>query len=163
MVDIRSCSGRLFLLGLWALWATRLRVVHKSTGLFCVVHQRLAVEALAFRIDEAERDVGKADEPFAVLGLGDRDRLTDQQPTDKDQLAAPLDLAILPHATHRAVLAIGRLAQCTRIATWRGPIERSRRPEVESLMRALDVELFAKAIEHALLLGQCRGGWVGGL
>src|SRR5215203_5030650 len=90
------------------LWATRLRVVHKSTGLFCGICQRFAVQASTFWVDEAELDVGEANEPFPIIGLEDADRFTGEHLADKDQLTAPLDLAVRPHTAHGAVVVIDR-------------------------------------------------------
>ena len=161
MVDTQSCSGRFLLLDLWTLWATRLRVVDKSTGLFCVICQRFVIEALVFRVDEAELEVGEANEPFAVVGLGDPDRLASEHPADEDQFTTPLDLAIRTHAAYCAVVAIERLAQGTWVGTWRGLVERGRRLEAQGLVRAIDIELCAKAVERVLLRSQCRGRRVG--
>ena len=94
MVDTQSCSGRFLLLGLWSLWATRLRVVHTSTGLFFFVDQRFAVEPRASWVDIAELEVSEANEPFAIFRFGDPYRFTYEHLAYKDHLAAPLDLAV---------------------------------------------------------------------
>src|SRR5580658_6222127 len=87
----------LLLLGLWAC-GQRLGVVHKSTGRRA---RQLAAAEAGGLVDAAELDVGEANQPFALLGLLDRDRFADQRFADEDEVAAPFDLAVRADATHR--------------------------------------------------------------
>src|SRR5262249_46897412 len=80
----------------------------------------------------------------------------DQDLAEEDELAAPLDLAVGVDTSHRMIAVVGRLAQRTRIAPGRGPVERRRRLLAERLMRPLLVELAAGAGEAALLGGERR-------
>ena len=51
-------------------------------------------EAMKFfrpAIDDAEVDVGEANDPVAAVGLGDADGFALQRLADEDQVAAPLD------------------------------------------------------------------------
>src|SRR5262249_17589829 len=71
MVDtFRSCNR--LLLRLWALWATRLRVVHKPTGLTGRIRWAPA-ETAAFAVDEAKLKIGETHLPLAAVGLGKTD------------------------------------------------------------------------------------------
>ena len=125
----------LFLVRLWALWATR-GVVHKSTGAPRL--RQFPSAQPAARVDESEFDVGVTDEPFAVLGLLDRPRLADQRLANENQIASPFDHAVRPNPAHGAVRIVG-LAQGARIAALGGAIERSRRGEIQGFMRTLVV------------------------
>src|SRR5262245_34451903 len=65
MVDtFRSCNR--LLLRLWALWATRLRVVHKPTGLTGRIRWASA-ETAEFEVDEAKLKIGEAQLAIAAL------------------------------------------------------------------------------------------------
>src|SRR5262245_66015166 len=65
MVDtFRSCNR--LLLRLWALWATRLRVVHKPTGLTGRIRWAPA-ETAEFEVDEAKLKIGEAQLAIAAL------------------------------------------------------------------------------------------------
>ena len=63
--------------GLWTLWATPLRVVHKSTGLwFCFF------QAIAAMGDHTKLDRAIADDPVALVVFDQADGLADQSVTD---------------------------------------------------------------------------------
>ena len=113
-------------------------------------------------VDEAEFDVGVADPPFAILRLFDRHRLADQRLADEDQVAGPFDHAVRAHPPHRAIVRIVGLAQGSRIGPVGGAIDRSRRGEVQGLVRPLVIIYDAETVEAQLLLGQRRRRRVGG-
>src|SRR5262245_11463693 len=155
MVDtFRSCNR--LLLRLWALWATRLRVVHKPTGLTGRIRWAPA-ETAAFAVDEAKLKIGETHLPLAAVGLGKTDRLTDQDLADEDEFAAPLDLAVAAHAAHRERVGIDHFAHRTWIGPRRWDVVGSRCLESERLVRPLFVEVAAERVKARLLLGDRRG------
>src|SRR5262249_24482152 len=121
-----------------------------------IAHTGTAMDREGAPVDEAEFDAGEADPPVAAGALGDANGFADQDLAEEDELAAPLDLAVGVDTSHRMIAVVGRLAQRTRIAPGRGPVERRRRLLAERLMRPLLVELAAEAVEAALLGGERR-------
>jgi hypothetical protein len=59
-----------------------------------------AAELSGRAIDDAELDIGEADDPVAGFGLSDAHSFADQRLAQEKQVAAPLDLAIAAHAPH---------------------------------------------------------------
>src|SRR5208337_4713157 len=106
MVDtFGHLRGRLLLLllGLWTLCATR-SVVHKSTGR-PRARRRLVAAKTAGLVDAAELEASVANQPFAVVGVLDRDRFADERLADEDEAAGPLDFAVRAHPAHSGALA----------------------------------------------------------
>ena len=66
-----------------------------------------AAQPFGLAIDDAEVAIGKADQPIAGLGFGDADRLARQCIAEKDQIAAPFDLAAGADATDGMVVKAG--------------------------------------------------------
>ena len=52
-------------------------------------------------INDAEVDVGEADDPVAAVGLGDADGLSRQRLADEDRVAAPFDGPVSAHPALR--------------------------------------------------------------
>ena len=75
-----------------ALWATLLRVVHKSTGFAFWF-----VEAIGAMGDHAEYDPSVADGAVASSSSSKTDRLTHQRFADVDRSAIPFDLAVVTY------------------------------------------------------------------
>src|SRR5450432_415570 len=109
LVSFRSavaCLLLLLLFYLWTLWATRLRVVHRSTGPALGFAQTVAVMS-----DDAESDRAVGGGPTAILVFDETDRLADQGFADVDRVALPLDLAVVAHLPDQVVGPVVRRAQ----------------------------------------------------
>src|SRR6266851_3634434 len=70
--------------------------------------RRKAREFFRLPHDATEVDVGETDQPVALLGLDDRDRLAGQRLADEDIVAVPLDRAIGAHATDSVIGIVPR-------------------------------------------------------
>src|ERR1700736_2008980 len=79
-----------------------------------------AAQLFGLAVDDAELDIGKADEPVTGFGFGDADRLAGQRLAEKDQLAAPFDLAIGAHSPQRVLGVVPRLLNPPRVSPRRG-------------------------------------------
>ena len=88
-------------------------------------------------VDEAEVDRAVVRRPGAVVGLVEADRFAGQRLVDVDGAAPPLDLAVVAHPTHRAILGIVGLAQHTVPGPRRGAVVVGRRRVAEGLVRPL--------------------------
>src|SRR6266540_504323 len=153
-------SGLLLLLlwGLWTLWATRLRVVHKSTGLALEFAQTVAAMS-----DDAECDRPVRGDPVAVLVFNETNRLADQRFADVDRVALPLDLAVVAHAPDRVVGPVARLAQDAIEASRRDGVVLGRGVVAEGLVRALFIVEGLEAAQALELLSQAPRRRVGGV
>src|SRR3990172_7547018 len=120
--------------------------------------RREAAQPLGFAIDEAEVDVGEADDPVAAFGLGDADDLAGQRFADEHELAAPLDLTVGSHTAHGVVGVVPGFLDPIGILPRRGAVVRRRRLLAERLVRALVIVGLAEAIEAGLLRAgrRCR-------
>src|SRR5579871_902427 len=114
-------------------------------------------------IDEAQGDVGEADEPMAVGALADGDGLAGDGFGHEEQRAAPPDLAARPNAPDLLVRAIGNIAARLDERPGRRAIELGRLALAQRLVRPLMVELVAESIETALLVGNVGRGRPAGL
>src|SRR5881398_2425847 len=90
--------------------------------------------------------------PTVLVDRLEAHRLFSQDFREVEELAAPLDLAVvthLPDGNSRLALHLGEFG---RIGTWRGAIDASRRLSSQRLMAALPVIFLQKRIVVALLL-----------
>src|SRR2546428_2369357 len=157
MVDtLDSFISRFLLFVVWTC-GQRACVVHMSTGLARRFRRCSPGHAVMLAIDNAEFDVGKANQPITIVIFRDTERLADQNLADEDKLAAPFDLAVGTHATHRLRSIINRFVQGARIGSGGGLVERGWCPLPQSFVRPLLIVLAAEAIKAFLLLAQ-RGG-----
>ncbi len=104
-------------------------------------------------IDEAQGDVGEADEPVAVRTLAEADGFANDRFRQEKQGASPLDLAARPHAPDQLARAIVEIAGRLDERPGRRAIELRRLALAESLVRSVMVELPAKGVEAVLLMG----------
>src|SRR5207248_6181944 len=97
-------------------------IVDRFSGLFLVPFaparpgRRERAQRFGAAIDASQRDIGEGDDPVAALGLGDADGLADQCLAEKDEVAAPADLAIRAHAADGVCGIVMRLFQAPGIA-----------------------------------------------
>src|SRR5260370_12842323 len=103
-------------------------------------------------IDEAQGDIGEADEPVTVGTLADGDGLTGDRFGHEEQAAAPLDLAARAHAPDLLVRTIIDIADRLAERPGRRAIELGRLALAQRLVRSLMVERAAEGIEAALLV-----------
>src|SRR5882724_8727314 len=113
--------------------------------------RRKAAELLVCAVDDTEIDVGKADDPIAALGLGNPDRLVDENLADEHEVAAPFDFSVAAHPTHGVIGVIPGLFDAIRMGARRGRVAAARRLLAERLMRPLVVVMRPEPIEAALL------------
>src|ERR1700722_2160086 len=125
--------------------------------------RRKAAELLGCAVDQAEIDVGKADDPIACLSLGNPNRLVDENLADKDEVAAPFDFTVAAYPPHGVIGVIPGLFDAIRIGAPRGLVVAARRLLAERLVRPLVVVVRAEPIEAALLLVWGGGRWLRGL
>src|SRR4051794_4472042 len=114
-------------------------------------------------VDEAELEIGEADEPVTGRGLGDADGLAGERLADEDAVTAPADVAAGPHAALGAVGRIGGRFDPLGVASWRGRIVSRRRDLAQGLVRPHIVVIVPPGVEARLLGGAVRGGRAGGL
>src|SRR5215831_12058299 len=114
--------------------------------------RRKASNFFASAIDDAEIDVGKANDPVAILGLGDPDWLTHQHFADKDEVSAPADLAAPAYTANAMVGIIPWVFDPGRIGPRRSVVSARRCDLAERLVWPLLIVMFAEAIEAELLL-----------
>src|SRR5438874_1600661 len=88
-----------------------------------------AAQPFGLAIDDAEVAIGKADQPIAGLGFGDADRLARQCIAEKDQIAAPFDLAVGASSSRTRLLSITSILRmhATSATLARLPLADSRR------------------------------------
>ena len=87
-------------------------------------------------VDDGEIDIAKADDPVAVLGLGDADRLAGERLTEEDELAAPFDLAGGADAAHGMLGIVPGFGNALGIGPRRWLVAARRRLLAERLMQA---------------------------
>src|SRR6185312_5706251 len=114
-------------------------------------------------IDDAELDVGEADDPVAGFGLGDTDGFVNERFAEEEQVAAPSDLAIAAHAADGVLGIVPGVFDLGGIGPGRAAIAAGRWHLAERLVRTVVVEVVAEAIEACLLLGGRVGGRPRGL
>src|SRR5580698_10209690 len=107
-------------------------------------------------IDEAQGDIGEADEPVAVGSLAEGDGFAGDGFGHEEQRATPPDFAARSNAPDLLVRAVGDIADRLDEQPGRRTIELGRLALTQRLVRPLMVELFLEGIETALLLG-CVG------
>ena len=108
-------------------------------------------------VNDPKVNVGKADKPVAGFGFGNTNRLADQRLAEKDDFAAPADLAIAAHLAHGVIgIVPGRLNPIG-IGPRRRPVTAGWRHLAKRLVRPIIVEIVAEAVKPHLLLGR-RGG-----
>src|SRR5258708_4412145 len=138
-------------------------IVDRFSGLFLVPFaparpgRREGAQRFGAAIDASQWQIGERDDPVAGLGLGDADGLADQCLAEKDEIAAPPDLAIRAHAPHGVCGIVVRFFQALGIGAHARPVAAGRGLLAECLVRPLMVVGGAEAVE-ALLLGGERGG-----
>ena len=113
-----------------------------------------AAQSSAGAIEDAEIDVGEADDPVAVLGFGDADGLADEAFADEDELAAPFDFAAAAHPADGMVGVVPGLVEALRTAPGRRPVMLGRRLLAERFVRPLVVVVSAEGIEARPLLAR---------
>src|SRR6185369_4626830 len=91
--------------------------------------------------------------PFIVDGF-ESHGLFSQDFRDVEQLAAPLDLALVTHPPDRDSRLVFHFREFGRVGAWRGAIDAPRRLSSQSLMAALPIIFVEKRIILALLLTQ---------
>src|SRR5712692_7663909 len=107
--------------------------------------RRKAREFFRLPHDATEVDVGETDQPVALLGLDDPDRLASQRLADEDIVAAPLDRALGAHATDSVIGIAPRFRVAIGIGAPRSRVVACRRGTVERLRRAVVVVVMALA------------------
>src|SRR4051812_34342988 len=90
--------------------------------------------------------------PLTIIDGFKSDGLFSQDFRDVEQLAAPLDLAVVSHLPDRNSRLVLHLWEFGRIGTWRGAMDTPWRLSSQRLMRALPVIFLLKRIVVALLL-----------
>ena len=108
-------------------------------------------------IDEAEGDVGEADEPVTIGPRADGDRFAGDRFGHEEQRATPPDLAARSNAPDLLARAIIEIADRLVERPGRGAIELGRLALAQRLVRSLMVELVSEGIEAALLVGSAGG------
>src|SRR5260370_3805524 len=114
-------------------------------------------------IDEAQGDIGEADQPVTVGALADGDGFAGDRFGDEEQRALPFDLAARSHAPDLLVRTIIDIADRLDERPGRRAIELGRLALAQRLVRSLMVELAAEGIEAALLVGSGGGRRLAGL
>src|SRR5271154_2892445 len=122
-----------------------------------------AAKFFAPAIDDAQVDVGEANDPISEHGFGDADRFADERLAEKDELAAPSDLAVAADAADGVVGVVPGLVDRAGIGPRRGPVAAGRRHLAERFVWTVIVEVVAEAVEAGLLVGERGGGRVRGL
>src|SRR6266852_9081752 len=118
--------------------------------------RRKAREFFRLPHDATEVDVCETDQPVALLGLDDPDRLAGQRLADEDIVAVPLDRAIGAHATDSVIGIVPRFHDAIGIRSPRSRIVACRRGLVERLVRPVVIVLIAKTVKAILLLPGTR-------
>src|SRR2546421_2268682 len=90
--------------------------------------------------------------PPPLVDRFESDGLFSQDFREVEQLAAPLDLAVVTHLPNCNSRLVLHLAEFGRIGAWRDAIDASRRVSSQRLMAALPVIFLLKRIVLALLL-----------
>src|ERR1700726_4912766 len=148
---------RLLLLSLWTLWATPLRVVHKSTASAFGFAQPVPAT-----VDRAKHDRTKADGPAGIV-LGETDRLADQRLADVDCGGIPPDLAVVSNPPDDVVGSVVWFAQHAIEAPRRGRVMLGRGGVAERLVRALFVVEMLEGAQTLELFSQVARRRTGGL
>src|SRR6476660_1334848 len=119
--------------------------------------RRKAAKFFVGPVDHTQLDIGEANEPVAIRGLGDADWFADQDFADEDEVATPFDLTVAAHPPHGMLGIIPRVFDAVRIAPQGSTVVACRRLLAVRLMRPFVVVMLAKAIEANLLLTRrCR-------
>src|SRR4029077_6305850 len=108
-------------------------------------------------IDDAELDIGKADDPIAGLGFGEAEGLAGERFADEHVVAAPLDLAGGPDVAQGMVGVVPGRFDAIGVAPRRRRVTAGRGRLAERLVRPVVVEVLAEAIEPRLLLDRIVG------
>src|SRR6516162_9725092 len=110
-----------------------------------------AAQSFLVHIDQADRSVVEAYQPWTVFGLFDGDRLADERGRDGDEIAAPSDFAIRANLSRRRLGRIVRLDDPRGHRARRGLIDAGRGTLAERLMRPLFIIVAGETLETALL------------
>src|SRR5437763_10882099 len=124
---------------------------------------RLARGEFSFGVDGSELDRTITQLPSSISDFGERDRLADERLADKDQLTAPLDLAILADPAHLVIGGIFGFTQPSAVGPQRRVVVPSRGRLSQRFVRSLLIEDTAKGVKPALLLAQGRRRRAGGV
>src|SRR6267142_1581187 len=124
---------------------------------------RKAAQFFGLVVDAAKIDVGEADDPIAIVSLGNSNRLADQHLADEHAISAPLDIAARTHPAHGVIGIVPGFLDAIGVRSRRGGVPACRRLLVERFMRPVVIVVFAEAIEASLLLPRGRGGRSRGL
>src|SRR5229473_2354559 len=132
---------------LWALWATRPPPSSASAQRRSGAGRELERNA----VDGPELHRSEVHRGVAVIIFMQANHLTDQWPSDENQLALPFNLAVAAHPAPFAVAGVGRIFEPGRIGSRRRRVNRRRHRLAQGFVRALMVKLCTEIIEAALL------------
>src|SRR6266446_2006165 len=107
-------------------------------------------------VESSDQDPAEVNGPDAVGDLLEPDRVLLERFRDEEQALLEAERPSVGDALHEEMPGILKRRQLARVRPRGGPVERSRRPATQKLVRALVVVQPTEMIEGALLRGQGR-------